>query len=259
MREIKRLENPAFDYNQWGTQYSLYRVTEPAIETLIEQTLGDAKSILNVGAGAGSYEPKNRYVLAVEPSAEMRRQRMYLQRVPAVIATSDALPFDDDSFDACLALVTVHHWSDLVKGLQEMRRVARDKVVVMTFDPDALDLFWNAVYFPELIEVEQSRYPSIGLIEQALGGPCEVIKVPIPLYCADGCQEAFYGRPEGFLSAEVRAAQSAWGFLTKEKEAELVKRLESDLLSGAWDRKYGHLRTQPTFSGALRLVVSRVK
>lgn len=259
MKQSNRLENPAFNYDQWGSQYSLYRVTEPAIETLIEQTLGDAKSVLNVGAGAGSYEPKNRYVLAVEPSAEMRRQRMYLQKVPAIIATCDSLPFDDDSFDACLALVTVHHWSDIIKGLHEMRRVARKSVVVMTFDPDALDLFWNASYFPELIEVEKSRYPSIDMINQALGGSCDVIKVPIPLHCADGFQEAFYGRPEGFLNPEVRLSQSAWGFLSKEKEVELVERLENDLISGEWDKKYGYLREQPTFNGSLRLVVSRVK
>jgi len=129
-------------------------------------------------------------------------------------------------------------------------------VLILTFDPDALNNFWNANYFPDVIEVERQRYPTIGFITDSLGGNCEVKPIPIPLDCQDGFQEAFYGRPEAFLEKNVRQAQSAWGFLPEGLEEKLVKSLEDDLKSGEWDRKYGHFRTQPTFTCALRLVVS---
>lgn len=155
-----------------------------------------------------------------------------------------------------MAMVTIHHWPDVDKGLKELRRVAKNQVVVMTFDPGELDNFWNAHYFPELIEVEKARYPAIDLVERSLGGNCEVIPVPVPLNCIDGFQEAFYGRPEAFLEKEVRLSQSAWGFLPDGVEERLVGALESDLGSGAWDEKYGHFRTLPSFTCALRLIVS---
>jgi SAM-dependent methyltransferase len=217
--------------------------------------LGDAKTVLNVGAGAGSYEPEDKYVVAVEPSKVMRAQRIKLGKVPAINGTAESLPFDDQSFDASMAMVTVHHWPDINKGLKAMRRVTKGPVVVMTFDPDALDLFWNSHYFPELIAVEKARYPKIDVIKNALGGMCEVIEIPIPLDCVDGFQEAFYGRPEAFLEKNIRMSQSAWGFLPDRLEEELVQRLENDLKSGAWDEKYGHFRNQPTYRCALRLVV----
>ena len=127
----------------------------------------------------------------------------------------------------------------------------------MTFDPNELDNFWNVHYFPELIEVEKARYPTIDFIKNALGGNCEVVEIPIPLDCMDGFQEAFYGRPEAFLEKEVRLSQSAWGFLQKGIEEKLVQSLQDDLNSGEWDRKYGHFRTQSTFTCALRLVISK--
>jgi SAM-dependent methyltransferase len=252
-----KIDNPAFDYDRFGQKYSGQRRTDPRIEACVMEVLGDAQTILNVGAGAGSYEPEDRYVVAVEPSATMRAQRMAQKKVPAINAKADALPFDDGAFDASMAMVTVHHWPDIAKGLKELRRVTKHQVVIMTFDPDALDLFWNAQYFPELIAVEKARYPTIDYIRQALGGESKVIHVPIPLDCVDGFQEAYYGRPEAFLEKEVRMSQSAWGFLTPEVEARLVQNLADELASGEWDRKYGHYRTQPTFTCALRLVIAR--
>lgn len=251
-----RIENPAFNYDQLGQKYSGYRQTDPRIAAFVNEALGDAKTILNVGAGAGSYEPADKYVIAVEPSMVMRSQRMKNNKVPAINAKADDLPFDDNSFDASMAMVTVHHWPDIDKGLKELRRVTKNKVIIMTFDPEQLDNFWNADYFPELIEVERARYPSIEFIKKSLGENCEVIPIPVPLDCSDGFQEAFYGRPEAFLEKEVRLAQSAWGFLKDGLEEELVKRLSTDLESGAWDKKYGHCRTEPTFTCALRLVIS---
>lgn len=252
-----KIDNPAFNYDQSGQQYAIYRQTDPRIAAIVHQQLSDAQTILNVGAGAGSYEPPDKYVVAVEPSLTMRQQRASKNRVPAVIAKADNLPFDDDSFDAVMAMITIHHWPDIAKGLQELRRVAKHQVVVMTADPDRLDDFWNAVYFPEVIAVEKARYPTIEFITAALGGNCTVIPVPIPLDCRDGFQDAFYGRPEAFLDREVRRAQSAWGFLSDEKQEEMVARLERELISGEWDEKYGYFRKQETFFGSMCLVVSR--
>jgi len=251
-----KIMNPAFDYDNLGNHYSGRRQTDPSIASYIYKALGDAKTVLNVGAGSGSYEPTDRFVLSVEPSATMRAQRLQNLKNPAVIGKADDLPFDDKSFDASTAFLTIHHWPDIRKGLEEVRRVTRHQIIIMTFDPDALDIFWNAEYFPEVIEVEKQRYPTIhGLIDM-LGTKTEVQEIPVPLDCIDGFQEAFYGRPEAFLQKDVRKAMSAWGFIDEDYQALMVKRLYDDLQSGEWDRKYGHLRTQPSFSGALRLVIS---
>ncbi len=250
------IENPAFNYDKLGQKYSGHRQTEPKIAEYVNKALGNAKTVLNVGAGAGSYEPTDRYVVAVEPSIVMRKQRLVNNKIPAINAKGDNLPFDDNSFDATMAMVTIHHWPDMDKGLKELRRVTKEQVIIMTFDPSALDNFWNVHYFPELIEVEKARYPTIEFIKNALGGNCEVVEIPIPLDCVDGFQEAFYGRPEAFLEKEVRLSQSAWGFLSEEVQDRLVKKLDDDLKSGEWDKKYGHYRTQPFFTCALRLIIS---
>lgn len=254
---IINIENPAFDYDKHGQKYSGYRQTDPRIAAYVEKTLNDAVTVLNVGAGAGSYEPEDKYVVAVEPSAVMRSQREKNGKAPAIIGTADHLPFDDNAFDASMAMVTVHHWPDIAAGLKELRRVTKGVVVIMTFDPDALNDFWNANYFPELIEVERQRYPKLDAITSALGGNCEIQKIPIPLDCIDGFQEAFYGRPEAFLEKEVRKSQSAWGFLPEGVEDKLVKNLADELQSGEWDRKYGQYRTMPFFTCALRLIIAR--
>jgi SAM-dependent methyltransferase len=250
------IKNPAFNYDKHGQQYSGYRRTDPRIAAYVYAALGSAKTVLNVGAGAGSYEPEDRYVVAVEPSSVMRSQRQALLKMPAIIAMADSLPFDDHSFDASMAMLTVHHWPDMSKGLKELRRVTREQVVIMTFDPDALHQFWNAHYFPELIEIEKLRYPTIDFINKALGGKCEVQHIPVPFDCVDGFQEAFYGRPEAFLEKKVRLSQSAWGFLPEGAEDKLVKNLSDDLLSGVWDEKYGEFRTQSSFTCALRLIIA---
>lgn len=250
-----KIDHPAFDYDNKGQQYSGQRQTEPKIASFIYRALGGAKTVLNVGAGAGSYEPDDRYVVAVEPSAVMRSQRLANGKSPAVNAFGDQLPFDDNAFDAVTAFLTLHHWPDMKKGLLELKRVAREKVIIMTFDPEALDRFWNAEYFPEIIDVERQRYPMISFIVDSLGDRCEVWEIPVPLNCVDGFQEAFYGRPEAFLDEKVRKAQSAWGFISDEQQRTIVKRLADDLASGEWDRKYGHYREQPEFVCALRLII----
>lgn len=251
--------NPAFDYDKYGHEYSGYRRTDPRIAEYVHRALGDAKTVLNVGAGAGSYEPADRYVVAVEPSRVMREQRLARGKAPAVIGRADSLPFDDQAFDASMAMVTVHHWPDIRRGLAELRRVTRDTAVVMTFDPAAMEGIWLAHYFPELIEIERIRMPALDVIAEALGGDCEIVPVPIPFDCIDGFQEAFYGRPEAFLVKEVRAAQSAWEFLPEGAEEKLVQRLADDLRSGEWDRRFAAYRQTPFHTCALRLVVADVR
>lgn len=243
-----------FDYDRHGQGYASQRRTDPRIASLVHAALGSARTVLNVGAGAGSYEPEDRHVVSVEPSAAMRAQRpRYL--APAVDAVAEMLPFDERSFDAAMAMVTVHQWSDFRRGLAELRRVARGPVVVLTFDGDAMDRFWLAEYAPEVIEVERRRFPAIEAIGAAIGERAEVSSVPIPIDCADGFGEAFYGRPEAFLDSEVRRAQSAWRFVDGAVEARAVGALAEDVASGEWDRRYAALRTQPELEGSLRLVV----
>jgi hypothetical protein len=245
-----------FDYDTKGHGYGRRRRTDPRIAAIVHAALGDARSVINVGAGAGSYEPADRYVVAIEPSAAMRAQRPPAS-VPALDAVAEQLPFDDNAFEAGMAMVTVHQWTDTEHGLAELRRVTSGPVLVLTFDGDALDRYWLAEYAPELIAAERRRYPAIATIAAAIGATGQVTEIPIPIDCVDGFTEAFYARPEQFLDPEVRAAQSAWGFVEPETIERRVTRLREDLLSGAWDDRHGHLRTQPQFIGSLRLVVGQ--
>jgi SAM-dependent methyltransferase len=244
-----------FDYERGGNGYARHRRADPRIAAQAHRCLGDARTVVNVGAGAGSYEPDDRHVVAVEPSAAMRAQRPR-HLAPAVDATAEALPYDDDAFDAAMAMVTVHQWPDLGRGLGEMRRVTRGPVVILTFDGDVMAQSWLDEYAPELVAVERQRMPALDRLADLLGGRVTVDIVPLAFDCTDGFGEAFYGRPERMLEAEVRAAQSAWGFVDAGVEARFVDRLTADLASGAWDRRYGHLRQQPTFDGSLRLVTA---
>jgi SAM-dependent methyltransferase len=244
-----------FDYDSGGLGYSAVRRTDPRIAAHVHKALGDAETIINVGAGAGSYEPRDREVTAIEPSAAMRAQRPGTS-APAVDAVAEALPFPTASFDAAMATVTVHQWRDLDQGLREMRRVSRGPVVVLTFDGDALERFWLADYAPDLIAEERRRYPPIDRICDVLGGRSEVVEIAIPVDCVDGFGEAFYARPERFLDPAVRHAQSGWAFVSPEATARAVSRLHEDLESGEWDRKYGMLRVQQEYQGSLRLVVA---
>ena len=162
-RRAQRL-TPAgdFDYERAGAGYARLRRTDPRLAAHVHAALGEARTVLNVGAGAGSYEPEDRYVVAVEPSAAMRAQRPAGR--PAVDAVAEALPFDDDSFDAAMAMITVHQWSDLERGLAELQRVARGPVVILTFDPDAMLDFWLADYVPEVFEAERPRMPKLSAL-----------------------------------------------------------------------------------------------
>jgi SAM-dependent methyltransferase len=265
------------DYARLAADYAAVRRPDPRVGAQLLEALGDARKVINVGAGTGSYEPTDRHVVAVEPSAEMRARRA--PSLPSAIdATADALPFDDDTFDAALAVFTIHHWPDLEAGLAEVRRVTSGPVVVMTADPDALAELWLADYAPEFHATERSRYPSLARIAEALGAsdprdpdepapggdvaatvhvaPIDVRPLRIPLDCTDGFADAFYGRPEAMLDPSVRRAQSAWLLVDAAAQSRFVARLSADLTSGAWDAHHAHLRTQPEFEGSIRILTA---
>ena len=243
------------DYGTIGRDYANFRQPEPAIEALIGRALGSARRVLNVGAGAGSYEPLDRDVTAVEPSASMRAQRP-AHLVRAMDAVAESLPFPDGHFDAAMTTFSVHQWGRLDDGLREMRRVARGPVIVLSCDPDLVQHFWLNDYAPKVLAAEARRYPALDEMRAFLGGASEVVSVPIPLMCRDGFNEAYYGRPERLLDPAARLACSAWSFVDEATAADYVEALRSDLASGVWDRKYGHLRSAPEYDGSLRLIVA---
>lgn len=257
-RDTKQNDGSAGDanYGVIGTRYSQYRNPEPKIAALIHSYLGDAKTVLNVGAGAGSYEPIDRDVTAVEPSATMRAQRpSHLS--PAIEAIAEALPFDDKSFDASMATFTIHQWKDLSRGLAEMRRVTRGPVLLLSCVPEEVCAFWLHDYAPKVLETEARRYPTRAAIEAGLAQPVELVPVPIPLTCQDGFNEAYYGRPEMLLDPGARTSCSAWSFVAPETADAYVAHLAQDLASGAWDTTYGTLRTAPFYHGSLYVFVAR--
>ncbi len=243
------------DYGVIGPAYTRFRRPEPAIERVIDHVLGPARTVCNVGAGAGSYEPVRRRVVAVEPSAAMRSQRSP-GLGPAVAAVAEALPFADAAFDAAMTTFSVHQWGHLEAGLAELRRVAAGQVVVLTCDPERLDRSWLAEYAPEVLAVEAERYPSLDRLRDGLGGKVSTAVVPIPLACADGFNEAYYGRPEALLDRAARRSCSAWSFVPGEVHERFERELKRDLADGSWDRRHGDLRRQATFRGSLVLVVA---
>ena len=242
------------DYARYGAGYAGRRQADPRIARLILTALGPARTVLNVGAGAGSYEPPECRVVAVEPSTAMVAQRP-AGSPPVIRALAGALPLADRAVDASMATVTIHQWPDPLAGLAELTRVSAGPVVVLTFDPDALETLWLAGYCPDLYAAEARRYPPISSVVGSLGTGTTVRPVPVPFDCVDGFTEAYYGRPEAFLDPDVRRSQSAWSFVAPESEARAVEALADDLVSGRWDQRFGHLRHQASFVGSLRLVV----
>ena len=248
---------PRVDYEQHGRTYARHRRPDPRIAERIHAALGGARTVLNVGAGAGSYEPIDRWVLAVEPSATMRAQRA-IDAAPVISAHAEALPFDDDAVDAAMACVTIHHWEPPDTGLAELRRVSRGPVVVFTFDLDALPP-WQLDFLAEGVAIERPRFPAIEDVAAALGGHTRVERIPTPGDCVDGFFEAFWRRPEALLDPAVRGAQSMWAILGHGVEERIIARLSAALESGAWDAEHGQLRQQESYDGALRLVISEAR
>jgi SAM-dependent methyltransferase len=243
------------DYGRIGAAYAHYRRPDARIAARIHHALGRGRTLINVGAGAGGYEPDGWQVTPVEPSATMRALRPP-QLAEAVDAVAEDLPFPDDTFDAALATFTVHQWRDLEAGLREIRRVTTGSVVILTCDPTLVRRFWLNEYAPEVLDAEAARYPSVAAIKRVLSGGVSVAAVPIPQDCTDGFNEAYYGRPERLLDPAARQSCSAWSFVDDKVNQRFVAHLSAELSTGDWDRKYGALRRQPTYSGSLVLIVS---
>ncbi len=249
------LINGAQLYDTIGATYTVTRRTEPRIAAQFWAALGDARTVLNVGAGTGSYEPPDRHILAVEPSALMRSQRPQ-DAAPCVAATAESLPFEDQSFDAAMAFATVHHWPDPIAGLREMRRVAR-RVVVFTHDTSDggwLRRFWlTRDYLPEVADLIVGR-PSVNELAHAIGARME--PVLIPWDCADGFFEAYWRRPEAYLDENVRRGISVWARVGPVAEQRAVNSLRHDLASGRWTERNRDLVDLDAAELGLRLLIA---
>jgi SAM-dependent methyltransferase len=243
-------------YDDIGAGYSRARREDPRIAAAILTALADAHSVLNVGAGAGSYEPRDRPVVAVEPSEVMLSQRA-ADAAPAVRATAEALPFADRTFDAALGVLTVHHWRDRTRGLRELRRVARGPVVLFARDPHAVPFWWLHHYFPATGRLEASRGTPIGQLASLLGGSLEVTTVPIPADCTDGFNAAYWRRPEAYLNPEVWRPMSALALIPAPDRAAGMRALRADLDTGGWVRRFGHLLALDELDLGYRVLVAR--
>lgn len=244
----------AVRYDVLGATYTTTRREDPEVAAQIHAALGDARTVLNVGAGAGAYEPRDRTVVAVEPSPVMIAQRD-ADAAPAVLGVAERLPFVDGSFAAAMAVATVHHWNEPAAGLRELRRVAR-RVVVVAGDAQVIDRLWlTAEYFPGMAFAGRGELQPRAIAER-LGGRTEIRPLRVPAECVDGFPEAFMARPEAYLDPNVRRNISTFRLLPKEQVATGVARLRRDLASGAWDARHGGLRRLAHLDTGLRIVVS---
>jgi hypothetical protein len=242
-------------YDRIGVTYTRTRTPDPRIDAQIRGALGDARRIVNVGAGAGSYEPRDLDVVAVEPSSTMIAQRPATS-APVVRGVAEALPFASATFDAALAVLTIHHWRVMATGLAEMQRVAR-RQVFLTFEPAFVDRAWLVVdYFPELTATDAND-ASPDAIANVLD-VVDVRPVPVPADCRDGFAGCYWNRPEAYLDPVVLDGISSFAQMPPEERARGVERLRADLQSGTWDRKYGHLRALDELDIGYRLVVAQV-
>lgn len=239
-------------YDRIGVGYSRYRSPDARIARRIVAALGESKSVLNVGAGAGSYEPSDRAVVAVDASMEMLRQRTRAQ-ASAVLASADRLPFWSKSFDAALAILTIHHWQNFERGIAELQRIARDRVVILTWDPDHPGFWLVRDYFPEILEIDRAIFPTIGELGSLLG-PSDIQMIEIPADCSDGFLGAYWCRPKKYLDPHARSAISTFSKL-REVDSRL-RALHDDLENGSWQRRNGELLGLPALDIGYRLVVA---
>ncbi len=243
-------KQPHAIYDDIGIGYTTRRQPDPRVANAVRGALGNVSSVLNVGAGAGSYEPQGCNVVALEPSLEMLQQRAE-DAAPAVQGWAESIPFADDSFDACLACLTLHHWRDQRAGVEEMIRVARERVVIFTFDA-RVQSFWLYDYLPEFAALDRKIGPDVDGIASRFSS-AEVLPVPIPHNCVDGFLGAYWRRPGAYLDTAVQAAISSFS-LVKDREQGLA-RLGDDLKSGLWRLRYGELLDRRELDLGYRLIV----
>ena len=245
-------------YDEIGAGYSATRREDPRIAALIHDALGDARTVVNVGAGSGSYEPRDREVTPVEPSEVMIAQRAP-DRPRAIRSGAYPLPFGDASFDAAMAVLTVHHWdADRERGVRELRRVARGPVVILTFDLEVSARLWLvADYFPEIAELDRRTCPPPDALAEWLGGEVEIQVVPLSRDTPDWSLGSFWAHPERVLDAEARAGVSGFARMPPEVVNRVVEAVARDLEDGSWDERHGHLRELEEYDAGMRLVVAR--
>jgi SAM-dependent methyltransferase len=240
-------------YDSIGGTYARLRRPDPRIASAIDAALGDAMTVVNIGAGAGAYEPVNRTVIAVEPSEVMIRQRP-TWAAPCLRGSAEALPLETASVDAAMAVLTTHHWTDLDRGLGEMARVARKRAVLLTWVPDAAPFWLTEDYFPEIVAHDRKIFPGaadlVAMLERIIGS-VHMTPVPIPHDCTYGSLCAYWRRPHAYLSAEIRSGMSS--FARIDAEAGLA-RLRADLSSGRWAERNGHLLALDTMDLGYRIV-----
>ena len=239
-------------YDRIGVGYSEYRRPDARIAARVDAALGQCRSVVNVGAGTGSYEPKSRSVVAGEPSAEMIRQRPPAA-APVIQADAVRLPFMDRSFDASLAILTIHHWPDWKRGLAEMRRVARERVVILTWDPEHSGFWLVQDYLREIIELDRLQFPTLREIGAAIG-PLEAEVLAVPADCTDGFLGAYWRRPAAYLDPRARAAISTF---SKFDATAAIARLEAELTDGTWSARHGEVLARSELDVGYRLVVAR--
>ena len=240
-------------YDRIGVTYTTTRGEDPRLAAAIHDALGDAVTVVNVGAGTGSYEPADRKVVAIEPSAVMIAQRPP-DAAPAVMATAEALPLADASVDAAMAVLTDHHWADRAQGLREMRRVARRRSVVFQHDPAVAERFWlTRDYLPTFVRRLRGKVLADMLHEL---GDLELRPVPIPHDCRDGFLAAHWRRPHAYLDPAVRAGISVFAMLPEDEVATAVQRLRADLESGAWERRNADILDRDELDLGFRIVVA---
>jgi SAM-dependent methyltransferase len=240
-------------YDDIGAGYGNYRRPDPRLAAAIERALGAARTVVNVGAGTGSYEPAGRRVVAIEPSRLMIRQRPP-GSAPAIQASAMALPFRDASFDAALAVLTLHHWPDRQRGLAELKRVARERIVIMSWDPNCSGFWLTDDYFPDILTTDNPNFPTLAELSQALG-PLEISTLPVPHDCRDGFLGAYWRRPQAYLDPWVRGAISTFSKIA-DVDARLAH-LRRDLEDGTWARRHGHLLDEQALDLGYRLVIAR--
>lgn len=237
-------------YDKIGVNYAALRKPDPRIARVIDAALGSARTVLNLGAGTGSYEPSGRTVTAVEPSIAMIRQRS-ASSAPVIQASAEDLPFADDTFDAAMAILTVHHWPDKGAGLREVRRVTRGPIVLLTFDPAHRP--WLTDYLPELAALDDERMPQMPDYARWLGA-VRTEPLLLPHDCSDGFLYAYWRRPEAYLDPVIRSGSSSFWAIGNIDPA--LQQIARDLETGEWDRRYGHLRTLDACDLGYRLVIA---
>ncbi len=241
-------------YDRIGTGYAATRKPDPRVAQRIWTALGDARRVLNVGAGTGSYEPPQCQVVAVEPSVVMAAQRQP-DAAPCVIASAEALPFLEQTFDAVLCVLTVHHWSDLAAGFAELRRVARHRIVILTWEQEIAERFWLVErYLPEVRVLDAARAVSLARFAELLPG-AHFETVPVPHDCQDGFFGAFWQRPAAYLEPQVRAGMSCLRQIVPNALERGLAQLRAELEDGTWQRLFGQLRERAELDLGYRLVV----